>query len=59
MTESATETTFVEEWFNGPGNIRFYTRLFPAVNQPRAIVLFVHGNLEHGWPPNTFHHRLT
>ncbi|KAF8499380.1 alpha beta-hydrolase [Gautieria morchelliformis] len=39
--------SFHEEWINGPGNHLFYARFFSSPNRPRAVVLFLHGFMEH------------
>jgi alpha-beta hydrolase superfamily lysophospholipase len=47
MQNAVENVPFKGEWITGPQNSPFYTRLF-APNDTRAVVIFVHGLLEHG-----------
>lgn len=43
---SMTSTAFEENWLTGPAGTRFYTRTYKA-DQPKALLVFVHGFAEH------------
>jgi acylglycerol lipase len=49
MSTSDVSAPFTELWLDGPLSTRFYTRLYtpPARTPPRAIVVFVHGYIDH------------
>jgi len=41
-----TSVAFEESWLSGPAGTKFYTRTYKA-DQPRALLIFVHGFAEH------------
>jgi acylglycerol lipase len=41
-----TSSAFEENWLTGPAGTKFYTRTYKA-DQPKALLVFVHGFAEH------------
>lgn len=49
-------TTYTESWLEGPSKTQFYTRTYvPDGDQPKAVIVFVHGFAEHVGRYTHFH----
>ena len=38
---------YTERWLPGPKSTQFYTRFYPTSSPPKALLVFVHGFVEH------------
>ncbi|VDB94441.1 unnamed protein product [Peniophora sp. CBMAI 1063] len=59
MSSTPSSSSFTESWLPGPQSTSFYTRLYtpPPATPTRALLVFVHGYLEHIGRYETAHSR--
>jgi acylglycerol lipase len=38
---------YTERWLLGPNSTQFYTRFYPTSSPPKALLVFIHGFVEH------------